>query len=93
MNYSYMEEKKENENEKYAIKRKTIANVRCLPKPFLLFKQVCLSCVFAYKDLKNILSNANLLVVLPITLSTKVKKITPKKLRFCDLFTITRLLM
>ena len=49
--------------------------------------------MFAYKDLKNILSNANLLVVLLITLSTKVKKITPKKLRFCDLFTITRLLM
>jgi len=38
--------------------------------------------MFAYKDLKNILSDANLLVVLLITLSTKVKKITPKKLRF-----------
>lgn len=49
--------------------------------------------MFAYKDLKNILSNANLLVVLLITLSTKAKMITPKKLRFCDLFTITRLLM
>ena len=35
--------------------------------------------MFAYKDLKNILSDANLLVVLLITLSTKVKKITPKK--------------
>lgn len=40
--------------------------------------------MFAYKDLKNILSNANLLVVLLITLSTKAKMITPKKLRFCD---------
>ena len=38
--------------------------------------------MFAYKDLKNILSNANLLVVLLITLSTKVKKITPKNCAF-----------
>lgn len=35
--------------------------------------------MFAYKDLKNILSNANLPVVLLIFLSTKAKKITPKK--------------
>ena len=41
--------------------------------------QTTLSLLYVRKDLKNILSNANLPVVLLIFLSTKAKKITPKK--------------